>query len=265
MAEGKRRPQVALRAEQAEAFLAELGRSGNAARAVRTAGATLGGVYGRRARDPAFAARWTAALAAAADGLGRELPDRTEARLGRGGRLQLIAPRAREWSAGTERDFLDALSATANVRAAAQAVGSTAVSAWRRRRQRPAFAEAWDEAVDDGHARLEMLLMERGAALLGGVGWDGHGPDAAADAQAQGAFDPHIAMWLLKRRDMARAGTPQKRGGWRRREVPIEEVRAEVLRKVAAIERAEARGLRAGGLGERAPLVSTPDEREGAA
>lgn len=158
--------------------------------------------------------------------------------------------RAGEWTAETERDFLDHLSATANARASADAAGVSVSGAWLRRRRMPGFAEAWDEAVADGHARLEMLLMERGTALLGGLDFGGSNGDGAAatddaarDGTARAAFDPQIAMWLLKRRDQARAGTVARGRAWTR-ERSIDEVRAEILRKVEAMERARARGLR---------------------
>ncbi|HZF43754.1 MAG TPA: hypothetical protein VEZ48_10130 [Sphingomonadaceae bacterium] len=150
------------------------------------------------------------------------------------------------------------LSATANARAAAAAAGVSASGAWVRRRRVPAFAEACDEAVADGHARLEMLMMERGTALLGGAGFDEAADRAAQpqdedarDAAARAAFDPQVAMWLLKRQDQRRAGTARRKRPWER-EVPIKEVRASIMRKVEAMARANARGLRSadGGAGE---------------
>lgn len=120
----------------------------------------------------------------------------------------------------------------------------------------PAFAQAWAAAVDDGHARLELLLMERGAALIGGVergGPDGSASDGqlkdwqatsaeAKDGEARAAFDPHIAMWLIKRRDQIRAGTV-KRGPGQRRDPSGDEVTETILRRLAAMKRAETRKL----------------------
>src|SRR3954468_19683702 len=55
---------AALRAEQNEAFLAALGRAGNARLAARQLGVHRSTYTKRRARDPAFAARWDSRLAA---------------------------------------------------------------------------------------------------------------------------------------------------------------------------------------------------------
>lgn len=246
---------------QAAAFLGELELSGNASRAAVIAGVGPSTAYRRRARDGGFAAAWEAAVARAAARIaGPAGPGATVRRYA--GHPRLTAPRANEWTARTERAFLDGLSATANAGAAATAAGVSASGAWLRRRRMPDFAAAWDEAVADGHARLEMLLMQRGATMLGNgdgvddrsddvtryeAALDGAAPAGAAvdeearDGEARAAFDPYIAMWLLKRRDQIRAGTVRRGRAWER--VPhIEEVRESIMRKLDAIERAETRG-----------------------
>jgi hypothetical protein len=259
MGQGKRAPARVMGVAETEAFLCALRESGNVRRATAAAGLAVSAPYRRRASDGAFAAAWEAAVKVAAERaaaiLAAGAPGRDTVRLQSGGRLQLSAPRAREWTTKSERVFLDVLSATANARAAATAAGVSASGAWVRRRRVPAFAEAWDEAVADGHARLEMLMMERGTALLGGAALDEGAARAAQpqdedarDAAARAAFDPQVAMWLLKRQDQRRAGTARRKRPWER-EVPIEEVRASIMRKVEAMARANARGLRSAGGG----------------
>ena len=247
-------------AAEAAAFLTELEVSGNARRATATAGLGLSMPYRRRALDREFAAAWDAALdkaaARTAAAIAAGAPERDRVRRLSGGRPQLATPRAGQWTVKTERVFLDVLSATANATAAARATGVSAAGAWVRRRHLPAFAQAWDEAVADGHARLEMLMMERGTSLLGGEAFapgggrrapdDRERDEHARDEKGRDAFDPQIAMWLLKRRDQLRAGTSKMARSWER--VPdIEEVRESIMRKLDAMRRSRERGLRLDG------------------
>lgn len=241
MEAGKRARARPLGTDAAAAFLGELEVSGNVLRAAAAAGVGPWTAYRRRARDADFAEAWDAALARARARIAGEGGRSDTVTRRYAGRPRLTAPRANEWTARTERAFLDHLSLTANVRAAAEAAGVSASGAWLRRRRMPDFAQAWAEAVEDGHARIELLLMERGAEMLGGDDEEDRGGDGAARA----AFDPQIAMWLLKRQDQRRAGTVRRGRAWER-EVPIEEVRASIMRKVEAMARANARGLRGG-------------------
>ena len=146
------------------------------------------------------------------------------------------------WSARSERLFLEELTATANVKAAARAAGVSAVAAYNRRKLWPDFAAKWDAAKAEGYVRLEMLLIHAATATLDPE------PSAAEAREAQDErpeMSVEQAMNLFKlHRASVQGGKPQ-RYGWRRREPDIEEVRAEILRKVAAMERA--RGLKGRG------------------
>jgi hypothetical protein len=75
------------------------------------------------------------------------------------------SPEARRWNGACEKIFLEKLVQTANVMAAARAVGLSARSAYLRRRTNPAFAAAWRVALDEGYAELEMVLLRH--ALTG--------------------------------------------------------------------------------------------------
>jgi hypothetical protein len=68
--------------------------------------------------------------------------------------------------------FLDHLAACCNVTAAAAAAGVGVSTVYDARRRDPAFAQAWDEAIEAGYATLEALLLERaavGAAYVPGA------------------------------------------------------------------------------------------------
>jgi hypothetical protein len=212
---------AALRAEQDEAFLAALGRSGNARLAARSLGVNRSTYTKRRARDPAFAARWDSRLAAvdsalkpgrgerpsencdpplplqgnaqaalppeglrtvgdsphlsmtarrAVEGLlspGRDFQSRTRTQ---GGELNVVhlsngrhqarrAPPGRMTRAA-ELVFLEALSATANVRLAAAAAGFSHSAFYYRKRVSPAFAAEMSEALLIGYERVEGALFQ---------------------------------------------------------------------------------------------------------
>ena len=143
------------------------------------------------------------------------------------------------WSTASERAFLAALTASANVKAAARAAGVSAVAAYNRRRQWPAFAAAWDAAKEEGWVQIEMGLIYAANATLDP---EPEVDEARADAFAGPEMTVEQAMKLwFHRADRERGKAP--RYGWRRREPDIEEVRAELLRKVAAMDKAKrARG-----------------------
>ena len=162
------------RAAQDEAFLAALRRAGNARLAARALGVHRSTYTKRRARDPAFAARWDAELAAVDAALrpapgerpGRETADlRT-----RGGELTVVrlangrfqarrAPPGRMTHAA-QQIFLEALSASANVRLAAAAAGFSHSAFYYRKRVFPAFADEMKEAHSIGYERVQCALYQ---------------------------------------------------------------------------------------------------------
>ena len=138
------------------------------------------------------------------------------------------------WSAESERAFLAELRASANVKAAARAAGVSAVAAYNRRRLWPAFAEAWCEALAEGYVRIETLLIHAATCTLDPE----PEPDAAREAPLMSVEQ---AMNLFKLHRASQQGGKPQRYGWRRQEPDIEQVRAEILRRVAAIKRARQR------------------------
>ena len=168
-----------------QAFLAALRRTGNARLAARELGLHRSTFLKRRARHPAFAAEWDAALTLAharlndppragsgrgtmraADGGGAhaKAPDTPEPRLVRlaNGRLQLRAPSpgVRRIDSRARQAFLAALAATANVRLSARAAGFAHSSFYRLRDYDPAFAREMRLALQQGYHRIEMALIE---------------------------------------------------------------------------------------------------------
>jgi hypothetical protein len=243
-------------------FFVRLAATGNATLAAKRSGVAKAWVYRWRAEDADFAAEWQQALerfarrAQARDRAGKAIgckrarrggsPDAWPARQGpliarrgRGGRPQLAAARESDWTEDKEAEFFAALGATLNVTAASKAAGFTSKTAWARKRADAAFARRWDAVMDEGAHRLELRLMEMAARNIGALAdQDAAAADAAAEAHP---LDPDLAKWLLKfRRDGAKQ--PHRRG-WRPPEPDIEAVRAEILRKVAAMERARDRVL----------------------
>jgi len=231
-------------------FFVRLAASGNATLAAKRAGVARTWVYRWRREDAAFAAEWQAALDKFDRRVHRRAPSRAArlrpprgghagtregplvARRGRGGRPQLAAARDSDWTGDKEAEFFAMLGATLNVTAASAAAGFTSKTAWARRRADAAFARRWDAVMEEGAHRLELRLMELAARDIGALAEaDAAGADALAEARAP---DPDLAKWLLAfRRNAAKA--PRRRGP--QQEPDIEEVRAEILRKVAAMER----------------------------
>jgi hypothetical protein len=68
----------------------------------------------------------------------------------------------------TKGKFLAELARTMNVAAASRAVGVSESAAYALRKREPAFAEAWAEALSDAYGKVEMLLLQRAIAGLGG-------------------------------------------------------------------------------------------------
>jgi hypothetical protein len=168
------------------AFLRALRRTGNVRLAARETGLKYGTVQYRRAKHPAFAQAWDAALAFAQAGFsesGRQGPvggthmttakplsacDNPHRTTGgepvvvrrNDGKLQMRAAQPGKLTRQCEQAFLAALSATANVRLSAAAAGASVAAFYRRRRKNPAFAREMRLALEQGYARLEMALLE---------------------------------------------------------------------------------------------------------
>lgn len=97
------------------------------------------------------------------------------------------------WTRGKRDIFLAELAQTANVSASARAAGMSERSPYSLRRRDPAFRSAWEDALDEGYAKLELLLLER--ATYGAVP-----PEGSALGEKIREVPTSLAMTLLKHR-----------------------------------------------------------------
>lgn len=147
---------------------------------------------------------------------------------------QIVSSRGRRWTDEAEAVFLDSLAASCNVTASAAAAGFSTEAIYRRRRNDPAFAERWQAALDQGYARIEMMLVKRADDALAG-----HMPDPETPLLPMTVKDA-IAILQLHRGSVK--GGEVRLPGWRARPRSIEEVRESILRKLTAVERARGGG-----------------------
>ncbi len=239
MARGRRPAVEGARARWQRDFLAALALGASMRGAARAAGVDHSTAYAARKVDADFAGRWAAAQA---EGRGRleqgEAPPlaRDEiVRKSKHGRPCIMRVGPGRWSAAKEAEFLAHVEAGANVARAADLVGMSREAVYARRRREPGFAADWAEAVRSGYLDVEALLIENFRAVLSGA-------PRPAGSGLTGEITVADAMNLLKlHRSTAKGGAPQ-RYNWRAREPDIEEVRAEILRKVEAIKAQRRKG-----------------------
>ena len=160
--------------------------------------------------------------------------ERTRLRLGRHG-PQRVRTRGARWSGEAERAFLDHLAATANVMASAEACGFSPQTVYARRRKDAGFEERWDVALAQGYAHIEALLVQRTIEAL-----EGFEPDPAASIMIRDMTVKDALILLGHHRRVVEGLPLRSRRRWQQ-EMPIEEVRQDILRKVEAIERARRR------------------------
>ena len=198
--------------------------------------------------DQAFAADWDAALAEAdarlKSGPPADLDSFELVRRGPNGRLQVVAAGKGRWNGRIEARFLAELRRTGNISASARAVRFTPETIWERRRKWPGFAQAMDAVLEEAEIELEFRLArhsndvvpvrgESGEAEMGTIPEVGTVP-----CEPIPPFNPEFALKFLKWRDERRAGRGRRgRGDRYRKEPSIEEVRDEIVRRVAAIRR----------------------------
>jgi hypothetical protein len=234
-----------------DAFLAALRATGNRTLAAERAKVSQSWVHLHRSTDPAFKAACAEAREAAKAALrqaqgerrngceppsgwgfldGEELVVKGTGGAGGGKRVQIARARLRQWTPRVEERFLAALTATCNVKAACAEVGLTPASAYNHRNRWARFGERWDEALEIGYVQIEMGLIEQAGNLF-----SGEGPVAVEPIRAMTA-DHAIHLLHMHKHRLHGLG---KRPGLRAREPDIEVVRAEILRKVDAMERAD--------------------------
>jgi hypothetical protein len=228
-------------------FLHALARGANVRLAARQAGVDHSSAYGLRRRDADFARRWEVALA---KGLARvaagEAPldfarderrgsrDASElvVRRSKTGGAKLVRAGAGRWNAAAEERFFAELGRTACAEWAAEAAGFSTTALYNRRRNYPDFAERWRIAEEEETARLHRFVVSAGIASFDPTAaWEGAPKVSVAEA---------ISILRLKGSG-ASAGPGRGKGLGDFREPSIEEVRANILRKLDATEAAERR------------------------
>jgi hypothetical protein len=231
-------------AARRRAFLAALGKTGNQTLAAERAKVSRSWVRLHRSGDAEFRRAMDEAVASFALGNGTgnappsgwgfldgaELVVRGTGGAGGGKRVQIARARVKEWSPRVENRFLATLAATCNVKAACAEAGLTAASAYNHRRRWPAFQRRWDAAVDEGYMRIELGLIESAGSFFSG--------EALPDAEPLTGMTVDHALHLLHmhKHQVHRIGG---RPGLRARPLDIEDVRAEILRRVAVLDRAK--------------------------
>jgi len=238
--ERRRRKVRRFTAERRAQFLEHLRRTGNQGAAAKAVGMHRDNVDKRRKRDAEFAIACMAAeeevsqrLAGARDpfdGVGDA--EFETIRRGRKGRWQIVATRKGKWSKKVEDMFFDVLRTCGNVAASARAVGFSESLIWQRRRAWPGFRQRMEETLEEAE-----IVLEFRAATCGNNVAPPEDEKAAVARQRPPPppFDPEFALRFLKWREEKRRGGGRR--GRRPREPTIEEVRDEVLRRIAAIRR----------------------------
>lgn len=117
-----------------------------------------------------------------------------------GRRVQVRAPRGSNkarpkrngFSKRRKEAFLAHFAATCNAKASAREAGVAFSTVYAHRRSDPEFRAAWEEALDQGYARIEAELVRRSSASL-----CVEADEEAADAAAAG-IDPKVALAVLE-------------------------------------------------------------------
>jgi len=159
----------------------------------------------------------------------RSGPEGSIARAGGKDGPQVIHSHGKRWTEAAEAIFLDALAASCNVTHAAETAGFSREAIYARRRRDPAFAQGWQEALVQGHARLEAGLVAAAIATV-----EGRAPDPDFPIPPMSVAEV-IAVLKLHRAAVQGEG---RSPGWRGRPRPFAEVKASILKKLAAFDRA---------------------------
>lgn len=156
---------------------------------------------------------------------------------------QVIRSRGARWTDQAQERFLDVLGASCNVTLAAAAAGFSTEAIYARRRREPAFAAAWQAAVDHGYARIEAMLVQRAIEVLAGTAPDPDAlfPNAPFPKMPFPNMSVRDAIAILQLHRAAVRGEG-KRPGWRGRPRSLEEVRGSILTKLEAIDAARRSG-----------------------
>ena len=148
--------------------------------------------------------------------------------------------RKARWSAAKEKIFFRELATLCSVRGALRAAGLVRESreVYERRKRNAAFRAAWEEAIDQSYAMLELEMLERAR-----FGADRPEPETEAEKKLRAVPDG-LAMQLLKLHQVrvkARLAEPAPRpaapAARSRCGLHGKALRLEILRRLAALNR----------------------------
>ena len=126
------------------------------------------------------------------------------------GGVQHRRVRAGGWTAQKRAGFLEVLAQTANVRMAALATEMSVQGAYALRKRDAGFAAAWLEALCDGYAKLDDLMLERALQTIGGYAADAFA--AGDEAKAHALSERTILTLMAQHRPMVKAALAIARG-----------------------------------------------------
>ena len=144
-----------------------------------------------------------------------------------GGRKPQMRKKKGGWTAAKRKAFIDELAATCNVAASLRKVRMSDTSVYRLRKQSAQFRAEWAEALREGYAKLEMMLLER---AMNGTVKTVTRADGAVDKTHE--YPNHIALQLLRlHKDSAAAAEAEHDPE------EMEEVRQRIARKLEAVRK----------------------------
>lgn len=202
------------------AYFRALEQTGNLTLAAERARVSQTWARERRAADPAFAARMTAAIETArarlrdaAAGRGIAPPagwrslhgEELVVRGGPGRPVQIARARLHQWTPRTEARFLAALAACCNVRAACRVVGMTPPAAYHHYDRYHDFATRWNAALAEGYGRLEMALFDMAGRAFRPVDYP---PDIPIEPMT---YDQAISLLRIHEERVHGTGKPRHR------------------------------------------------------
>jgi hypothetical protein len=139
---------------------------------------------------------------------------------------QVVRSEGARWTDESEARFLDHLAASCNVTHSAGLTGFSREAIYKRRRNDPGFAERWQAALEQGYARIEMLLVQRATETL-----EGHVPDPDTPLAEMNVRDAINVLQLHRAAVKGEGRSP----GWRARPRSLDEMRDSILAKLEAI------------------------------
>ena len=127
--------------------------------------------------------------------------------------------------------FFDALALTCNITKSAAYAGVDKTTVYWHRSRDPVFAGQWQDALNAGYDRLELLMLEHGGA---GMALPPADPDRAVEGDDPPPFDFDKAMAALRLYRSRRDAVPFNHGGRPRRNATREETNAALIKALAA-------------------------------